>query len=146
MKRKILYGLGLGICLVSIFFGWKIYQNSTRTIVSIDDMLEIRLEKKDNKLNLSGKIDMGAFERISNWGAVQKEGVIYVYIMKTKAIIQSKNLDIDLNDVIISDSNEKPSKVYLVSGSEIEVKFDDDPRKDYIDVMNYDDKTLIFTF
>ena len=137
---------GLAICIVLVFFGWKIYQNSTRTIIPIDDMLEISLENKDNKLNLSGKIDLGAFERISNWGAVQKEGVIYVYIMKTKAIIQSKHLDIDLNDVIISDSNEKPSKVYLVSGSEIEVKFDDDPRKDYIDVMNYDDKTLIFTF
>lgn len=146
MKKKFFYGLGFGVCLVAVFFGWKIYQNSTRTIVPIDDMQAISLEKKDNKLNLSGKIDMGAFERISNWGAVQKEGVLYVYIMKTKAIIQSKTLDIDLNDVIISDSNEKPSKVYLVSGSEIEVKFDDDPRKDYIDVMNYDEKREIFYF
>lgn len=143
MKKKIIYGLGLVICVVSIYFGWKIYQNSTRTIVPVADMQELKLERSDNQMNLSGHIELGSFERISNWGAVQKEGVIYVYIMKTKAIIKSDQLDINLNDVILKDADEEASEIYLVSGNGIEVKFEDNPEKDYIDVLKYDEKVKI---
>lgn len=143
MKTKVVFVLGLIICIGSVFFGWKIYQNSTRTIVSIDDMQTLKLEKKDNALTLSGHIELGAFERISNWGAVQKEGIIYVYIMKTKALVKSDYLNIDLNDVILKDVDEEASEAYLVSGGEIEVKFKDNPQRNYIDVTNYSDKRKI---
>ncbi len=141
MGKKHFFACLFGVVLlVFLYFGWKFYQNTTRLIIPISDLTSVTVKKENGHLLLTGNAKLNQFERVSNYGAVQIDDILYIYVMKTKSIIKSDSVNEDITNITISDSSNPPKKIYLVSGTNIEVKYKDRPEMNYIDVTKYSEK------
>lgn len=144
-KQKIFVRSTVVILVIGcLFFGWKIYQNSTRVILSVENLKNVRIKEENNQLFITGRADLDSFEKISNYGAVQKGDSLYIYIMKTKSLLKSDKIYENIDKIKISDSKDAPNKIYLVSGNRIEVKYKDNPKMNYMDVIKYSEKRELF--
>jgi hypothetical protein len=140
MRNKFLFILVGGVILIFLYFGWKFYQNTTRTVIPTDDLEMVTLKEENNQLFLVGSAKLSQFEKVSNYGAVQIDDILYIYIMKTKALIKSDSVNENISKITVSDSSEPPKKIYLISGGNIEVKYKDNPEMNYMDVTRYSEK------
>ena len=140
-KKKILVVLlSSMVILIGGYFGWKLYQNTTRTIIPVDDLEKVSIKRENNQLLLVGKAKLDPFERVANYGAIQINDTLYIYVMKTKSLIKEDVVKENLTKISVSDSPTSPKKIYLVSGKHIEVKEKDNPEMDYMDVTKYSEK------
>lgn len=145
MKKKILIAsFSLLIVGIGLFFGWKFYQNTTREIIAINDLKEVSLKEENQQLFLTGQAKLGNFEMVSNLGAMQKGDTLYVYVTKIKALIKSEEIHQNLSQIMVRDTAEPPKHIYLISGNNIEVKFEDKPEMNYYDVTKYSEKRELF--
>lgn len=142
MKKKKVFIVLLSsvIILIGGYFGWKFYQNTTRTIIPVDDLDKVSIKKENNQLILVGKAKLDQFEKVSNYGAVQINDTLYIYVMKTKSLIKEDGIKENITKISVSDSPVSPEKIYLVSGKHIEVKEKDKPKMNYMDVTRYSKK------
>ncbi|HEW2084398.1 TPA: hypothetical protein ACKCUQ_000224 [Streptococcus pneumoniae] len=123
------------------YFSWKVYQDSTRGIIPLES-LQVKVIKTDKDYSISAKADLDNFEQISNYQAIQIGNDVYLYFMKTKAIFTKTTVDTDLSNILVGDTTQAINNIYVVSGDDIVVKFNDS-RYNYIDVLKYTDKKLL---
>ena len=131
------------IVCFACFLGWKNYQDSTRAVIPMNELQQIRLEKIQGDFLIKGQVALGNFERVANYQAIQKEYDVYLYFMKTKAIKKEDNVDLRLSKIIVGDTNFEIKNIYLVSGDSIVVE-GNSRSEDYIDVTKYQKKKLLF--
>lgn len=143
-KKLFIVLLVVVVIMISSYFGWKVYQNTTRTIIPVDALEDVSIEEKNNQLILTGSAKLNQFERVSNYGAVQIDDILYIYVLKTKALIKENSIDVNITKMTVSDNSDSPQKIYLISGSNIEVKYKDKPEMNYIDVTKYSEKKELF--
>lgn len=143
-KKLFIVLLVVVVIMISSYFGWKVYQNTTRTIIPVDALEDVSIEEKNNQLILTGSAKLNQFERVSNYGAVQIDDILYIYVVKTKALIKENSIDVNITKMTVSDNSDSPQKIYLISGSNIEVKYKDKPEMNYIDVTKYSEKKELF--
>ncbi|MBM7710435.1 hypothetical protein [Enterococcus lemanii] len=145
MKRKFLFLFFIFLVLpIGLFFCWKFYQNTTREIISVDDITEVRLEKQGNDLYMIGQAELKYFEKISNYGAVQIDDILYIYVIKMKSLTNEDSFNLNISAMTVSDSLDEPQNIYLVSGEDIVVKDPNDSKRDHIEVTNYSNKIELF--
>lgn len=118
------------------FLGWKFYQNTTREFIPLSALENVELTKENGQLILKGQAEIGNFEMVRNYGAIQIESDIYIYITKTKAIIGNKKVYENINSIVSGDTAIEAKHYYLISGQKILVK-NEDSKKNYIEVRNY---------
>ncbi|HEV1915673.1 hypothetical protein OK495_06060 [Streptococcus pneumoniae] len=142
MVRKKILLIIIGIILLfGGYFSWKVYQDSTRGIIPLES-LQVKVIKTDKDYSISAKADLDNFEQISNYQAIQIGNDVYLYFMKTKAIFTKTTVDTDLSNILVGDTTQAINNIYVVSGDDIVVKFNDS-RYNYIDVLKYTDKKLL---
>ncbi|VKG12169.1 Uncharacterised protein [Streptococcus pneumoniae] len=139
-KKFLLIIIGI-ILLFGGYFSWKVYQDSTRGIIPLES-LQVKVIKTDKDYSISAKADLDNFEQISNYQAIQIGNDVYLYFMKTKAIFTKTTVDTDLSNILVGDTTQAINNIYVVSGDDIVVKFNDS-RYNYIDVLKYTDKKLL---
>ncbi|WP_267247350.1 hypothetical protein [Streptococcus sp. Marseille-Q5986] len=123
------------------YFSWKVYQDSTRGIIPLES-LQVKVIKTDKDYSISAKADLDNFEQISNYQAIQIGNDVYLYFMKTKAIFTKTTVDTDLSNILVGDTTQAINNIYVVSGDNIVVRFND-RRYNHIDVLKYTDKKLL---
>lgn len=142
MVRKKILLIIIGIILLfGGYFSWKVYQDSTRGIIPLES-LQVKVIKTDKDYSISAKADLDNFEQISNYQAIQIGNDVYLYFMKTKAIFTKTTVDTDLSNILVGDTTQAINNIYVVSGNDIVVRFNDS-RYNYIDVLKYTDKKLL---
>lgn len=142
MVRKKILLIIIGIILLfGVYFSWKVYQDSTRGIIPLES-LQVKVIKTDKDYSISAKADLDNFEQISNYQAIQIGNDVYLYFMKTKAIFTKTTVDTDLSNILVGDTTQAINNIYVVSGDDIVVRFNDS-RYNYIDVLKYTDKKLL---
>lgn len=142
MVRKKILLIIIGIILLfGGYFSWKVYQDSTRGIIPLES-LQVKVIKTDKDYSISAKADLDNFEQISNYQAIQIGNDVYLYFMKTKAIFTKTTVDTDLSNILVGDTTQAINNIYVVSGDDIVVRFNDS-RYNYIDVLKYTDKKLL---
>ena len=123
------------------YYSWKVYQDSTRVIIPLES-LQVKVIKTDKDYSISAKADLDNFEQISNYQAIQIGNDVYLYFMKTKAIFTKTTVDTDLSNILVGDTTQAINNIYVVSGDDIVVRFNDS-RYNHIDVLKYTDKKLL---
>lgn len=131
------------LLLPILYFGWKFYQDATRSIVSVKDLGNISLVEKNGELFLTGDVNLTNFERVSNVGAIQQNDTLYIYVMKTKSLKKESYLNENITRLMISDRSTEAEEILLVSGGEIVVEDKKTPNASYIDVTRYSDKKVL---
>lgn len=139
-KKTLLIIIGI-ILLFGGYYSWKVYQNSTRVIIPLES-LQVKVIKTDKDYSISAKADLDNFEQISNYQAIQIGNDVYLYFMKTKAIFTKTTVDTDLSNILVGDTTQAINNIYVVSGDDIVVRFNDS-RYNHIDVLKYTDKKLL---
>lgn len=139
-KKVLLIIIGI-ILLFGGYFSWKVYQDSTRGIIPLES-LQVTVIKTDKDYSISAKADLDNFEQISNYQAIQIGNDVYLYFMKTKAIFTKTTVDTDLSNILVGDTTQVINNIYVVSGDDIVVRFND-RRYNHIDVLKYTDKKLL---
>lgn len=141
VRKKILLIIIEIILLFGGYFSWKVYQDSTRGIIPLES-LQVKVIKTDKDYSISAKADLDNFEQISNYQAIQIGNDVYLYFMKTKAIFTKTTVDTDLSNILVGDTTQAINNIYVVSGDDIVVRFND-RRYNHIDVLKYTDKKLL---
>lgn len=141
VRKKILLIIIEIILLFGGYFSWKVYQDSTRGIIPLES-LQVKVIKTDKDYSISAKADLDNFEQISNYQAIQIGNDVYLYFMKTKAIFTKTTVDTDLSNILVGDTTQAINNIYVVSGDNIVVRFND-RRYNHIDVLKYTDKKLL---
>lgn len=141
VRKKILLIIIEIILLFGGYFSWKVYQDSTRGIIPLES-LQVKVIKTDKDYSISAKADIDNFEQISNYQAIQIGNDVYLYFMKTKAIFTKTTVDTDLSNILVGDTTQAINNIYVVSGDNIVVRFND-RRYNHIDVLKYTDKKLL---
>lgn len=139
-KKTLLIIVGI-ILLFGGYYSWKVYQDSTRVIIPLES-LQVKVIKTDKDYSISAKADLDNFEQISNYQAIQIGNDVYLYFMKTKAIFTKSTVDTDLSNILVGDTTQAINNIYVVSGDDIVVRFNDS-RYNHIDVLKYTDKKLL---
>lgn len=139
-KKTLLIIIGI-ILLFWGYYSWKVYQDSTRVIIPLES-LQVKVIKTDKDYSISAKADLDNFEQISNYQAIQIGNDVYLYFMKTKAIFTKTTVDTDLSNILVGDTTQAINNIYVVSGDDIVVRFNDS-RYNHIDVLKYTDKKLL---
>lgn len=139
-KKTLLIIIGI-ILLFGGYYSWKVYQDSTRVIIPLES-LQVKVIKIDKDYSISAKADLDNFEQISNYQAIQIGNDVYLYFMKTKAIFTKTTVDTDLSNILVGDTTQAINNIYVVSGDDIVVRFNDS-RYNHIDVLKYTDKKLL---
>jgi len=139
-KKTLLIIIGI-ILLFGGYYSWKVYQDSTRVIIPLES-LQVKVIKTDKDYSISAKADLDNFEQISNYQAIQIGNDVYLYFMKTKAIFTKTTVDTDLSNILVGDTTQATNNIYVVSGDDIVVRFNDS-RYNHIDVLKYTDKKLL---
>lgn len=139
-KKTLLIIIGI-ILLFGGYFSWKVYQDSTRGIIPLES-LQVKVIKTDKDYSISAKADLDNFEQISNYQAIQIGNDVYLYFMKTKAIFTKTTVDTDLSNILVGDTTQAINNIYVVSGDDIVVRFNDS-RYNHIDILKYTDKKLL---
>ena len=139
-KKTLLIIIGI-ILLFGGYFSWKVYQDSTRGIIPLES-LQVTVIKTDKDYSISAKADLDNFEQISNYQAIQIGNDVYLYFMKTKAIFTKTTVDTDLSNILVGDTTQAIDNIYVVSGDDIVVRFND-RRYDHINVLKYTDRKLL---
>ncbi|BAV79664.1 hypothetical protein SNAG_0786 [Streptococcus sp. NPS 308] len=139
-KKTLLIIIGI-ILLFGGYYSWKVYQDSTRVIIPLES-LQVKVIKTDKDYSISAKADLDNFEQISNYQAIQIGNDVYLYFMKTKAIFTKTTVDTDLSNILVGDTTQAINNIYVVSGDDIVVRFNDS-RYNHIDVLKYTDKKLL---
>lgn len=139
-KKTLLIIIGI-ILLFGGYYSWKVYQDITRVIIPLES-LQVKVIKTDKDYSISAKADLDNFEQISNYQAIQIGNDVYLYFMKTKAIFTKTTVDTDLSNILVGDTTQAINNIYVVSGDDIVVRFNDS-RYNYIDVLKYTDKKLL---
>ena len=131
-----------------LFYLWIEYQQSTREVIDVDDISNIKvlLDKNSDpsKATIEGKINLKKFERISTISAELKEGIIYIYLTKTKGLSDQSNFSQSLSKILVSHDSNAVNKIAFVSGENIIVINKKDHTQSYIDVSNYDNIKVIW--
>lgn len=142
MVRKKTLLIIIGIILLFLgYFSWKVYQDNTRRIIPLES-LQVKVTKTDKDYSISAKADLDNFEQISNYQAIQIGNDVYLYFMKTKAILTKNTVDTDLSNILVGDTMQAINNIYVVSGDDIVVRFNDS-RYNHVDVLKYTDKKLL---
>lgn len=139
-KKTLLIIIGI-ILLFWGYFSWKVYQDNTRRIIPLES-LQVKVTKTDKDYSISAKADLDNFEQISNYQAIQIGNDVYLYFMKTKAILTKNTVDTDLSNILVGDTMQAINNIYVVSGDDIVVRFNDS-RYNHVDVLKYTDKKLL---
>ncbi|ETE01681.1 hypothetical protein [Streptococcus pseudopneumoniae] len=141
IRKKFLLAI-IGIILLFLgYWGWKVYQDSTREIIPLES-LQVTVIKTDKDYSISVKADLDNFEQLSNYQAIQIGNDVYLYFMKTKAIFKKNTVDADLSNILVGNINQAINNIYVVSGNDIIVKFNDS-KYNYINVLKYTDRKLL---
>lgn len=137
MKKIILFVLSV-LVLFMVYVGWKTYQNSTRTVIDVDCFQKVNLVRESGGLFLKGEIDLHDFERVATASALEENGILYICIQKTAAIVKETTVNVDVDFIKLTDGS-KITQAYIVSGDRIVVK-EKDPKYNYMDLRNYTKK------
>lgn len=140
--KPIYYLVILPILFFLIFYAWIEYQQSTREVIDVDQISNIKIHLNENnnpaEAIVKGEVKLGKFERISTISAIQKEDVIYVYLTKTKGKTKEKSFSQSIGDILLTHSGGNVKKIALVSGDDIIVIDKKDSTKNYMEVSNYE--------
>lgn len=140
--KPIYYLLILLIIFFLIFYAWIEYQQSTRKVIDVDDITNIKISLDENKnpskAIVKGEVKLDKFEKISTISAIQKEDIIYVYLTKLKGKTGKNNFTQSIGDILLTYSGGNVKKIALVSGDDIIVIDKEDSTRNYMEVSNYD--------
>ncbi|BBA93468.1 MULTISPECIES: hypothetical protein [Streptococcus] len=142
-KKVFLFVFGV-VMLFGSYVGWKLYQDSTRVIIPLEELQGITVSPIKGDFSISGTANISNFERVSNYQAKQTGNDVYLYFMKTKSIFKDDAVDLKLSRIIIGDVGSKIKNIYLISGENIIVKTSS-RSTDYLDIENRDKEKLLFS-
>lgn len=140
--------IAIPIFLFIVFYLWIEYQQNSREVIDIDHISDIQVLVDKNKslfeAIVEGNVELEKFERVSTISAEHKDGVIYIYLTKTKGIADKTNFSQPLGDVLLSHGGNDVEKIAIISGNDIIVHNKKDSTRSYIEFSNYDKIKVIW--